>query len=274
MKSNLSVEMEAAIIKFALLSPDKSYLAVSEELNRQGLNVAPGVIRGIYSRNNMKTFFDRLRVLEDDSEARGIPVDSSIQAKLLKQRLRLTDSGISKLSRPHEVVAWHILNLRLSDNRMIYLTIFFDLFTNTAEVRSSILKNDVRLMEVLDSYLVYLRAIGEILPEVLITTASPAVAGNSEQNPFRARLARDGIVQLIARPRSTNLSRHIQSYATELKALLNESLQEITQAAGPEDYKLTDVDEIVSDLSDALNEEWKTRPLIDGPICGLPAEEL
>ncbi|MER2513504.1 MAG: hypothetical protein ABTQ25_13990 [Nitrosomonas ureae] len=273
MNGKLTVEMEAIIIRYALLHPEKSYLAHAEDFERQGFPIAAGVIRGVFRRNGMNTLLDRLKVIENDYDVRGVPVDLEIQKKLLKQQRRLADSGILHPTRRHEVVVWDLISLRLIDNRMIHISIFFDLFTNRAEAFATNHSNDVRLMEALDMYLVAVRSSGQMLPDNLITSASPAVAGNPEKNLFRARLARDGIKHLISNPRSSNIYKHVNEYSRQLKLLLNEVAPEFTQAIKIYDHKLLGIAKDISDLANLLNEKWQNKPLFEGPICGLPIEE-
>lgn len=85
-KNRVDEKTERAVTSHALDYPAHGQVRASNELRKQGVFVSPTGVRGIWLRNNLGSFKDRLRALEEKVAREGIVLTEAQIAALEKKK--------------------------------------------------------------------------------------------------------------------------------------------------------------------------------------------
>jgi transposase InsO family protein len=102
--NRVSETIEKAVLDHAMKFPTQGPLQVANQLQLQGIQVSSGGVRGVFSRHNMNSRFDRLLRLEKETSTRKITL-SDDQIKLLERFSPEFRERHIQVSFPGELVA-------------------------------------------------------------------------------------------------------------------------------------------------------------------------
>jgi transposase len=84
LKNRVPIEIEEAVVKYAIEYPAHGQIRCSNELKKKGIFISPGGVRNIWLRHNLNTMKLRLKALEE---------------KVAKENLILTEEQIKALEK-------------------------------------------------------------------------------------------------------------------------------------------------------------------------------
>jgi len=87
LKNRVPLEVEEAVVKYAIEYPAHGQIRCSNELKKRGIFISPGGVRNIWLRNNLHTMKLRLKALEE---------------KVAKENLILTEEQVKALEKAKE----------------------------------------------------------------------------------------------------------------------------------------------------------------------------
>ena len=84
LKNRVDIEVENAVVAFALENPCSGQASVARELNRRGIRISGGGVRSIWLRHNLETFEKRNSAIEFTLVRVGVELNASQRDTLAK----------------------------------------------------------------------------------------------------------------------------------------------------------------------------------------------
>jgi transposase InsO family protein len=191
--NRVAPEIETKILDYAMKYPTHGSQRVANELRLAGTEVGPNGVRGVWSRHNLTTRYQRLMRLEQEAQGDTI-VLSEQQIKLLERhsadfRLRHVEA-----SRPGELLNQDTFYWgTMKGVGKIYVQVIVDVFCSLAFAKVYTAKMPITAADLLyDRVLPFYEALGVTIGAVL-TDNGREFCGLPEKHPYELLLAVENI---------------------------------------------------------------------------------
>lgn len=203
--NRVSPEIEQAILEHSLKHPTHGPLRLSQELMLQGINISSGGVRGVWSRHNLLTRYERLLRLERETRERKL--------ELTDQQIRLLER-FSPEFRERHIEVHHTGELIAVDTFFVgalkgvgrvYLQSVIDCFSRYAWGRLYTNKLPVTAVHVLNNNVLPFFEQYQLAIQTILSDNGREFCGRPDRHPYELFLQLEGIehrTTKVRRPQS------------------------------------------------------------------------
>lgn len=202
-KNRIDMTVEQAVIDYALEQPAHGQVRASNELRKQGIFVSPTGVRGAWLRNNLASFRDRLRALEEKVAATGLILTEAQVAALEKKRYDDEAAGEIETAHPGYLGSQDTFYVgTLKGVGRIYQQTFVDTYSKVAAAKLYTTKTPITAADLLNDRVLPLFEHNELPLLRILTDRGTEYCGRVEQHDYELYLAVNDIDHTKTRARS------------------------------------------------------------------------
>jgi transposase InsO family protein len=236
-KNRIELEIEEAVVRFAIEQPAMGQLRTSNELRKKGIFVSPSGVRCVWQRHDLETFPKRLRALEAKVAQDGLILTEAQMIALERKKEKKEAMGEIETEHPGYLGAqdtYYVGNIKGVGR--IYQQTFIDTYSKVATAKLYDRKNAITAADTLnDIVLPFFEEQGIPLLRIL-TDRGTEYCGKPEYHEYELYLQIEGIDHSKTKARSPQTNgicerfhRTIQEefYAVAFRKKLYQSIDEM-----------------------------------------------
>jgi transposase InsO family protein len=193
-KNRVDEKTELAAVMHALEYPAHGQVRASNELRKQGVFVSPTGVRGIWLRNNLGSFKDRLRALEEKVAREGIILTEAQVAALEKKKHDDEASGEIETAHPGYLGSQDTFYVgTLKGVGRIYQQTFVDTYSKVAFAKLYNTKTPITAADLLNDRVLPFFERHELPMLRILTDRGTEYCGRAEKHDYQLYLALNDI---------------------------------------------------------------------------------
>lgn len=250
--NRVSEEIEKAIMDHSLEFPTHGPLRVSQELSLKGIQVSSSGVRGVWSRHNLLSRYDRLLRLEKHVMGRKITLTDD-QIKLLERFSPEFRERHIRVSHVGELVAVDTFFIgTLKGVGRVYLQSVIDCFSRYAWARLYPNKLPVTAVQILNNDVLPFFEKHKVKIKTILSDNGREFCGREDRHPYELFLQLEDIEHRTTKVRRPQSNGFVERFH---RTLLDEHLRIMGRKKFYES-----IDEMQKDLDDYLKQYNQERP--------------
>lgn len=236
-KNRIELEIEEAVVRFAIEQPAMGQVRTSNELRKKGIFVSPSGVRCVWQRHDLETFPKRLRALEAKVAQDGLILTEAQMIALERKKEKKEAMGEIETEHPGYLGAqdtYYVGNIKGVGR--IYQQTFIDTYSKVATAKLYDRKNAITAADTLNDIVLPFFEDQELPLLRILTDRGTEYCGKPEYHEYELYLQIEGIEHSKTKARSPQTNgicerfhRTIQEefYAVAFRKKLYQSIDEM-----------------------------------------------
>lgn len=236
-KNRIEIEIEEAVVRFAIEQPTMGQVRTSNELRKKGIFISPSGVRCVWQRHDLETFPKRLRAFEAKVAQDGLILTEAQMIALERKKEKKEAMGEIETEHPGYLGAqdtYYVGNIKGVGR--IYQQTFIDTYSKVAATKLYDRKNAITAADTLNDIVLPFFEEHELPLLRILTDRGTEYCGKPEYHQYELYLQIEGIEHSKTKARSPQTNgicerfhRTIQDefYAVAFRKKLYQSIEEM-----------------------------------------------